>query len=169
MKLILISAEPEEIRQFYRMGIFVGVASNPSLVAAAGLPSDDLVRAVLPIVPDPVFIQVSGLQAEEMIDVQVQSFMGWVRAQGAVGAIRQYRDKADAVRQQVLDKAKRLLAQGRPPEEVVEFLAHTLTNKLTHEPTTALNRAAREAREDLISAAQEMFDLPDDSTPVAKK
>jgi glutamyl-tRNA reductase len=111
----------------------------------------------------------AALQAEEMIDVQVQSFMGWVRAQGAVGAIRQYRNKADAVRQQVLDKAKRLLAQGRPPEEVIEFLAHTLTNKLTHEPTTALNRAAREAREDLISAAQEMFDLPDDSAPVAKK
>jgi glutamyl-tRNA reductase len=111
----------------------------------------------------------AALQAEEMIDVQVQSFMGWVRAQGAVGAIRQYRNKADAVRQQVLDKARRLLAQGRPPEEVIEFLAHTLTNKLTHEPTTALNRAAREAREDLISAAQEMFDLPDDSAPVAKK
>jgi glutamyl-tRNA reductase len=111
----------------------------------------------------------AALQAEEMIDVQVQSFMGWVRAQGAVGAIRQYRNKADAVRQQVLDKARRLLAQGRPPEEVIEFLAHTLTNKLTHEPTTALNRAAREAREDLISAAQEIFDLPDDSAPVAKK
>jgi len=67
VKLILISAEPEEIRQFYKMGIFVGVASNPSLVAAAGLPSGDLVRAVLPIVEDPVFIQVSGLQADEMI------------------------------------------------------------------------------------------------------
>ncbi len=30
MKLILISAEPDEVRQFYRLGIFVGVASNPT-------------------------------------------------------------------------------------------------------------------------------------------
>lgn len=68
MKLILISADLDEIRQFYRMGIFVGVASNPSLVAAAGRPSEELVRSVLEIVPDPVFIQVSGLMADDMVE-----------------------------------------------------------------------------------------------------
>jgi len=67
MKLILISAEPDEVRQFYRLGIFVGVASNPSLVAQAGVPSEELVGALLDIVPDPVFIQVSGLTADAMI------------------------------------------------------------------------------------------------------
>ena len=67
MKLILISAEPDEVRQFYRLGIFVGVASNPSLVAQAGIPSEELVRTLLDIVPDPVFIQVSGLTADAMI------------------------------------------------------------------------------------------------------
>lgn len=67
MKLILISAEPDEVRQFYRLGIFVGVASNPSLVAQAGVPSEKLVRTLLDIVPDPVFIQVSGLTADAMI------------------------------------------------------------------------------------------------------
>lgn len=113
--------------------------------------------------------QEAAQQAEEMIDVQVQSFMGWVRAQGSVGAIRAYREKASTVRQEVLDKAKRLLSQGRPAEEVIEFLAHTLTNKLTHDPTTALNRAAREAREDLITAAQEIFNLPDEPPNGGKK
>jgi transaldolase len=67
MKLILISAEPDEIRDFYRLGVFVGVASNPSLVAQAGIPSEKLVRTVLGLVPDPVFIQVSGLTADAMI------------------------------------------------------------------------------------------------------
>ncbi len=67
MKLILISADPEEIRQFYKLGIFVGVASNPSLVAEAGARSEDMVRTVLEIVPDPIFIQVSGLTAEDMV------------------------------------------------------------------------------------------------------
>ena len=67
MKLILISADPEEVREFYRLGIFVGVASNPSLVAQAGVPSEKLVRILLDIVPDPIFIQVSGLTADAMI------------------------------------------------------------------------------------------------------
>lgn len=67
MKLILISADPDEVRQFYKLGIFVGVASNPSLVAQAGVPSEELVRILLDIVPDPVFIQVSGLTASAMI------------------------------------------------------------------------------------------------------
>ncbi|MBU1050683.1 fructose-6-phosphate aldolase [Candidatus Bipolaricaulota bacterium] len=67
MKLILISADPKEIREFYKLGIFVGVASNPSLVAAAGARSEDMVREVLAIVPDPVFIQVSGLTSEDMV------------------------------------------------------------------------------------------------------
>jgi transaldolase len=67
MKLILISADPDEVRRFYRFGIFVGVASNPSLVAQGGMPSEDLVREVLEIVPDPVFIQVSELTVEGMI------------------------------------------------------------------------------------------------------
>ena len=67
MKLILISADPKEVREFYRLGIFVGVASNPSLVAQAGLPSEELVRTLLDIVPDPIFIQVSGLTADAMI------------------------------------------------------------------------------------------------------
>jgi len=68
MKLILISADPHEVETFYRLGIFVGVASNPSLVAEAGEPSDQLVRHLLDLVPDPVFIQVSGLTADEMVD-----------------------------------------------------------------------------------------------------
>lgn len=68
MRLILISAEPEEIRQFYRLGVFVGVASNPSLVAEAGVPSGQLVRTLLEMVPDPIFIQVAGLTAEAMIE-----------------------------------------------------------------------------------------------------
>ena len=67
MKLILISADPDEVRRLYRLGVFVGVASNPSLVAQAGKPSADLVRAVLDIVPDPVFIQVTELTPDGMI------------------------------------------------------------------------------------------------------
>jgi transaldolase len=68
MQLILISADFEDIRRSYALGIFCGIAGNPSLVAQAGLPSDEMVRRVLEMIPDPVFVQVSGLTAAEMID-----------------------------------------------------------------------------------------------------
>ena len=67
MKLILISADPDEVQRYYRMGVFVGVASNPSLVAQGGAPSERLVKTLLGLVEDPVFIQVSGLTAKAMI------------------------------------------------------------------------------------------------------
>jgi transaldolase len=67
MKLILISADPDEIRAFYRLGVFVGVASNPSLVAQGGTASEGLVETLLDMVDDPIFIQVSGLTADAMV------------------------------------------------------------------------------------------------------
>lgn len=68
MKLILISANLDDIRRAYALGVFVGVASNPSLVARAGVPSEEMVRRVLDAVPDPVFVQVSGLATEQMVE-----------------------------------------------------------------------------------------------------
>lgn len=47
--------------------MFVGVASNPSLVTKADVLSEGMVQSVLSIVPDPVFVQVGGLTADAMI------------------------------------------------------------------------------------------------------
>jgi transaldolase len=68
VKLILISADLEDIRNAYELGVFIGVASNPSLVAKQGVPSDQMVRQVLKLVEDPVFVQVAGLTATAMIE-----------------------------------------------------------------------------------------------------
>jgi len=68
MRLILISADPGEVRRYYRMGVFVGVASNPSLVAQGGVRSEELVKTLLDVVADPVFIQVSGVRADAMVE-----------------------------------------------------------------------------------------------------
>ncbi|MEW5826086.1 MAG: transaldolase family protein [Candidatus Bipolaricaulota bacterium] len=67
MKLILISADLKDIERSYALGVFSGVAGNPSLVADAGVPSPEMVRAILRIVPDRVFVQVSGIAADAMV------------------------------------------------------------------------------------------------------
>ncbi|MCG5536267.1 glutamyl-tRNA reductase [Ectothiorhodospira mobilis] len=100
-------------------------------------------------------------QAEEIIESQVSAFMGWLRAQDAVSTIRAYRGKAHSIQLEVLDKALQMVAAGKSAEEALGFLAHTLTNKLLHEPCHNMNQAAREGKLELIDAAHALFNLPE--------
>ncbi|HDP88983.1 MAG TPA: glutamyl-tRNA reductase [Thioalkalivibrio sp.] len=103
--------------------------------------------------------QQAAAQAEEIVDLRVEDFMGWLRAQGAIGTIVAYRERAEAARHDVHEKAERLLAQGRDPQEVLEFVTRTLTNKLTHDATSALNQAAHEGDTELLHAAIQLLNL----------
>ncbi len=98
-------------------------------------------------------------QAEEIIDVQTLQFMNWVRSLGAIATIRAYRDEADATRQEVLQAALQRLASGKDAADVLQWLAHTLTNKLTHAPSTRLREAGMEGQDALLDAARELFQL----------
>lgn len=99
-------------------------------------------------------------QAEELVQDEVDSFLSWLRSQDHVDTIRSFRNKGEVLRDEVATASKRLLAQGKSPEEVIDYLAHNLTNKLLHDPITALNHAARDGRKEIIKAAHELFDLP---------
>lgn len=106
--------------------------------------------------------QQAALQAEEIVDTQVDKFMAWLRGQDAVGSIRLFRSRAEAERDQVLEKARQMLASGKPPEAAIEFIANTLTNKLLHQPTIRLRAAAAENQHEIIRAAIELFDLKEE-------
>ena len=59
------------------------------------------------------------------------------------------------------EKAMRMLANGTPPEQVLEMLSRGLTNKFLHAPTDALNRAGEAERAELIALFQQMYKLPE--------
>nr|WP_305906353.1 glutamyl-tRNA reductase [Methylomarinum sp. Ch1-1]MDP4519032.1 glutamyl-tRNA reductase [Methylomarinum sp. Ch1-1] len=98
-------------------------------------------------------------QAEEIIDTEVEHFLAWMRAQGAQTTIRDYRSQAELARDEVLQKALNQLRNGADAEQVLNRLAHTLTNKLIHTPSTQLREAGANERPDLIAAARELFKL----------
>jgi len=98
-------------------------------------------------------------QAEEIIDTQVEHFMSWMRSQGAQSVIKDYRQQAELTRDEVLAKALSQLNNGNSAEEVLNRLAHTLTNKLIHTPSSQLREAGANDRHDLVSAAREIFKL----------
>ncbi len=105
--------------------------------------------------------RVAAEQAESMVQEEVQRFMRLLRAQDQMGVIRQYRQNNEATRDEVLAKARKLL-QNKTPEEALEFIAHTLTNKLTHAPTQTMNRAAHTGDDALLAQARILFNLNDD-------
>jgi glutamyl-tRNA reductase len=98
-------------------------------------------------------------QAEEIIDAQVEYFLAWLRSQGAQETIRDFRQQAELSRDEALQKALSQLANGQAADEVIQRLAHTLTNKLIHTPCAQLREAGANQRHDLIAASREIFKL----------
>lgn len=106
--------------------------------------------------------QEAAKQAEEIIDVEVGHFMSWLRAQNANETIQQLRSGAKTLQDEAVASTLRRLRSGQMnPEESLHHLARLLTNKLTHQPSRRLRDAVIHDREDLLSAARELFNLKD--------
>jgi glutamyl-tRNA reductase len=86
--------------------------------------------------------EVAAGGARLVIEEEVARFLTESRAQDAGPAIRNLRSQADAIRQQTVEQARRMLAAGKSGDEVIDYLANTLTNRLLHAPTQALRQAA---------------------------
>ena len=98
-------------------------------------------------------------QAREIVTFQVDEFLAWMRSLDAVGLIQDYRRQAGQIRDEVLYKAQRMLESGKPAEDVLNFLAQTLTNKLLHAPSTQLREACSNGQHELLEAANALFQL----------
>lgn len=103
--------------------------------------------------------QEAASQAEEIIAMEVDHFLSWLKSQGATDTICTLRQQAEIYRQQALARALRSLQRGVPAEQALEQLAHSLTRKLVHTPSVQLKQAAINERHDLIAAARELFKL----------
>ena len=98
-------------------------------------------------------------QAMEIVDLHTEEFMAWMRSLDALSLIQDYRSRAEHTRDAMVERAQRQLAAGKPADEVICQLAHTLTNKLLHSPSVRLRRAGREGQSDLLRAANELLQL----------
>jgi glutamyl-tRNA reductase len=96
--------------------------------------------------------EVAAGGARLLIDEEVARFLSESRAHDAGPAIRALRQQADGIRLQTVEQARRLLAAGKSPDEVIDFLANTLTNRLLHSPTQALRQAGEQADSALAEA-----------------
>ena len=96
-------------------------------------------------------------EASAIIDQQVEEFARRTQGESAFALIRDYRDQAQELRDETLEQAQKRLKRGRGTEETLEWLAHTLCNRLTHNPTQALNEAGQDNDHSLLDAARTLL------------
>jgi len=101
-------------------------------------------------------------EADRLIATEVDRFELQLRTRSAAPTIRRLRHEAERVREHTLEQARRMLAAGRGTDEVLEFLAATLTNRLIHAPSQRLREAAESGDERIVGAIAEIYHLDRD-------
>jgi len=98
-------------------------------------------------------------EAENLIIAGTQDFISQIRALDAVSTLKQYRARAETLRDLEVAKALRALNNGNDPETVLRSLARGLTNKLLHEPSVQVRKASAEGRPEVADWLRELHQL----------
>ncbi len=106
--------------------------------------------------------EAAAREANAIIDLQVDRYMAWRRALTLRNPALDMRQHAESYRDEVLVKARAMLAHGKTPDEALAFLANTLTNKLLHHPSARLREAALSGDLDLLHAAGRLYGLDEE-------
>lgn len=108
--------------------------------------------------------QQAAREADVLIETHVQRFSEQLQSLNAVPTIRAVREHAGVLRDDTLEQARQMLRNGQPADDVMRFLADTLTNRLLHSPTAYLREAAHEGRDHIIKEARALFGIDKDKS-----
>jgi glutamyl-tRNA reductase len=154
----------------YRSLFLIDIAVPRDVDPRAG----DLDNVYLYDVDDLEQVVVSNLQvrdreaerAESIVEAEVTRFSSWLRSADVVPTILALREHVSGLKDAELAKAMAKLGHlDERDREIVQSMAHSLTNKILHAPTAALKLRGKSgtASQDLLDHAQELFgvDLDD--------
>ena len=101
--------------------------------------------------------QAAVVEAEAIINQQVDHFLHWVESRHAVPVIRSLRDQAERLRRHEVERAAKALSRGDNPHEVLDALSHRLTNKFLHGPTRLIAESEGPERGRLATLINRLF------------
>ncbi|HET8730033.1 MAG TPA: glutamyl-tRNA reductase [Moraxellaceae bacterium] len=107
--------------------------------------------------------QEAAVAAEEIVTQRAAQFMTQRREQGAAATVMAYRQHVEALRAAEVERALAGLRKGQDPAEVLERLSRALANKLLHQPSLALKKAAADGEREKLAWAAELLGISDDS------
>jgi glutamyl-tRNA reductase len=82
--------------------------------------------------------QHAATQAEQMIAAGVAEFSQWLQLQGNIDWVRDYRERCESIKAELVQRALNQLASGQDAERVLQELATKLSNRLMHAPTKTI-------------------------------
>lgn len=108
----------------------------------------------------------AALEAEQLIDCELDNYVRWHRSLRANHVICDYRLHMQSQAEQELQRAQAKLTAGFNQDDVLREFCTRLVNKLSHSPTVGLKKAAWDGREDLLSLAHYLFNHSQDPIPL---
>ncbi len=113
--------------------------------------------------------EIAAQEAHVIVESNVTEFFKERRARHSVETIKSYRQYAEQLSEEVLQKALRDLENGTDAEQAMRKMAKSLTNKLLHSPTQQLKQAGVEGRHDLIAFSQQLLGFAQSESEQANK
>ena len=106
--------------------------------------------------------EAAAVDANRILKNETQRYLSIERSKEVAPIITALRDHGDALRNQVLEQARRRLAKGTDPDEVLEFVTSSLLKKILHQPSVRLRKAGEQSDQAFIDAIAELFGLKKD-------
>ncbi|MBD1575005.1 MULTISPECIES: glutamyl-tRNA reductase [Vibrio] len=103
--------------------------------------------------------KVEAIQAEAIVSEESAAYMMWLRSLQAVDSIRDYRQHANEIKDDLLEKSLNTLAAGGNPEKVLRELSNKLTNRLIHQPTRAMQVVAEQGEPEKLTVIRQSLGL----------
>jgi glutamyl-tRNA reductase len=101
----------------------------------------------------------AAIDAKRILEDETRRYLSIQRSKEVAPIITALRDHGDAIRNQVLEKARRRLAKGADSDEVLEFVTASLLKKILHQPSVRLREAGEQSDQEFIDAISELFGL----------
>ncbi len=103
--------------------------------------------------------QQAAAQAENMIAAGVAEFSQWLQLQGNIDWVRDYRERCDVVKNELLQRALNQLASGQDKEKVLQEFATKLSNRLMHAPTKTIRHLLQDEQVDAKTLINFLVDI----------
>lgn len=107
----------------------------------------------------------AALEAEQMIEGELENYLRRHRSLRAKNVICDYRQQMQTLAEHELKRAQTKLSAGYQQEEVLNELCTRLLKKLAHQPTVGLKKAARDGRDDLLSLTHYLLNPSSEPLP----
>lgn len=103
--------------------------------------------------------QQAAEQAGVMINSAMTDFQQWLQLQDKADWLREYRQRCELVKAELLIRAQNQLAAGQDPEKVMAEFATKLSNRLMHSPTRAIRQLLQSDQPEASELVKVLVDL----------